>query len=378
VIDRGIPESPVGAKVKALADWLEQSGVDLGDLPDVGRLTEISGGTHSTAMKVRQEDGTDSIEIVQQPRASFKISPAWETGPQWPLPQPGPTFKVKHRKRSGTGNDMKSAGWDTTVVIPDIQAPYEDLAALNVALEIVGVVQPLRVVMNGDNIDAAELGRFRKYPSFAGGLQAAIDSMTLFCADLRAAAGPDAELFYLEGNHDARLANMILDNAAAAFGVRVGKLPDEDPNRPAMSVPSLLRLDESGVQYVGGYPAGAVWLTPTFRVIHGNKSGKNAVSEYLNEGVSTAFGHTHHREWKEKVLPDGRRIFAISAGCMARLDGHTPGTNTGYGDDGAPVTAPTNWAQGVLLVHTKGDVAVPEMVPIYGGRAWFRGGIIEG
>src|SRR6185437_2293513 len=105
-------------------------------------------------------------------------------------------------------------------------------------------------------------------PTFARTTQATVDRMALFVAQLRAAAGDECEIRWLEGNHEARLSNYIMDNARAAFGLRVGNTPE---SWPVLSVPNLCRLDEHGVEYVPGYPANETWINDRLRVIHGHQ-----------------------------------------------------------------------------------------------------------
>ncbi|MGB1224870.1 MAG: metallophosphoesterase [Mycobacterium sp.] len=364
--------------MQALANLLEDSGVDLDNLIDVGRIDKISGGTWTTGMKVRDADGNESIEYAEQSRAGWVISPSWEDGPKWPVLQPGPTFNVQYQKPSGTGNDdiKPSDGWRSIVCLPDMQAPFHCERAADIALEIVGEIQPNVVVLHGDNLDLESMSRFRQHPSFAGGAQLAIDYMTLFCAELRSAAGPDAEIVWIQGNHEQRLENYALDNAAASFGLKKGKHPNKEwKDRPNLSVPELCELDESGVTYLEGYPANHYWFQDNVRIVHGHYTGQSAHTKYLAEGVTTVFGHTHHRIWAEKVLADGRLIHAISPGALCSVDGTVPGQMTGYDFDG-PVRQPVNWQQGVLVGYGDGDQFIPEMVPIRGGRAMFRGRLL--
>lgn len=361
------------AELEGAARFLEllvDHGVDVDDLFREGYTpSRITGGTHETGMKVRDEDGTDRIEVVEQKRGGFelRLAPSWAAGPQWPLVQPGPEIKVSPAKVSKRGTKAASK---TLVCLPDMQLPFGDRDAIDVSLQIVAATSPDVIVLLGDNIDAPGLSRFRQRPEFATTLQSAIDEMTVLCAELRATA-PNAEIVWLAGNHDERLTNYILDNAAAAYGVRPGKLPDEDPQRPVLTVPSLCRLEDTGVTYVGGYPAGTYWFGDV-RFIHGRYSGAQAVKKHLDEGVSSVFGHVHHRLWGERVLADGRHIFAISPGCLCDVTGGTPGTMSGW-DDG-PVRQPVDWQQGVLVGDLDPDGRFwPELVPIHQGTAVFRG-----
>src|SRR5690606_6039783 len=161
-------------------------------------------------------------------------------------------------------------------VLPDMQIGYwrdkdgelqptHDETAIDVALAVTKAAKPSLVVMVGDNLDLPEFGKYRLSPAFQQTTQAAIDRATLLCAQVRAAA-PDARIVWLAGNHEERMPNYILDNARAAFGLRRGDTPD---SWPVLSVPFLCRMDEQDIEYMPGYPASHVWITPRLRVIHG-------------------------------------------------------------------------------------------------------------
>ncbi|WP_218571937.1 hypothetical protein, partial [Pseudomonas sp. SZ57] len=82
------------------------------------------------------------------------------------------------------------------------------------------------------------------------------------------ANAPEAEVTLIEGNHDRRLQKSILRNAKAAFGLKRANDPE---SWPVLSVPNLLRLDDLGVEYVEGYPAGEKWINDNLVCIHGHK-----------------------------------------------------------------------------------------------------------
>lgn len=363
------------ASVDRLAELLEARGLDVTEVVEAMETTgagaRLSAGTWTTGMKMVDADGNPTIEYAEQSRAGWQldIPSEWADGPQWELIQRGPEFKIGATKRPPS---TTPEGWRSIVCLPDIQAPFQDERALDVALQIVALESPDVIVMHGDNIDAPELSRFRQHPSFAAATQHAIDRMTLFCAELRATAGPDCEIVWIQGNHEARLQHYVLDNAAAAYGISRGKLPDEDPQRPVLAVPELCRLEESGVEYLAGYPANTYWFQPNVRVIHGTYTGKAAAGKYLAEGVTSIWGHTHHANWSHATLADGRRIYALSAGALCAVDGSVPGTLTGYDFDG-PIRQPVNWDQGVVVGRGDGDQFWPELVPIVEGVAVFRG-----
>ena len=74
----------------------------------------------------------------------------------------------------------------------------------------------------GDNADLAEFGKYRLTPAFQQTTQATIDRLALFVADLRARC-PKSRIIWLAGNHEERLPNFILDNAARCVQAPTGQ-----------------------------------------------------------------------------------------------------------------------------------------------------------
>lgn len=305
--------------------------------------------------------------------------------PAWPVVQPGRRYALpklpKQVKR-------KSKGWQTAVVLPDIQIgyfrtaenelePLHDEQALEVALRVVKAAQPDVVVLVGDNLDLCEFGKYRFTPAFARTTQAAIDRATELMAELRGLV-PSARIVWIAGNHEERLGNFILDGAGAAFGLKRGCRPVE---WPVLSVPYLCRLDEAGVEYVAGYPAGVFWLNDRLKVVHGDKvaSGGSTAHKYLaTEKVSVIYGHIHRREWAERTREDrdgAKTIMAASPGCLARIDGVVPSTKGGHDLDGRPLHRSEDWQSGCAVVMFEpGDGRfVYEQVAIHDGWGSWRG-----
>jgi hypothetical protein len=328
----------------------------------------------------RNEDG----EAVVTDLARIELAPAWDEGPAWPVVQPAPMPKVPAKARPRA----TAKGWQTAVVLPDMQVgyyrgpdgelvPIHDEAAIAVALAIVAEEQPHRIVLNGDNLDGAEWGKYRTSPVFQQMTQATVDRLALFGQQLRTAA-PSAVIDWLEGNHEARLPNMILDNAKAAFGLRRGLEPE---GWPVLSLPHLCHFDEVGIRYVSGYPANEVWLNDNSRVIHGHKvkSNGSTAHAYLDDArVSTCFGHVHRRELAQRTrhTRNGpRTVTAVSFGCLCRVDGAVPSTKGGIDVHGQPVPTTEDWQNGLGVVrYQPGDgLHVVEHVEILSGWAMHRG-----
>ncbi len=356
-----------------IADMLERKGIDPAE---IGRVKRISLYQSLT----KGEDGQAEVHDL----AAIQFSPSWEDGPQWPVIAQGPAVRIPPVKAS----KRKDREWKRAVILPDIQAGYfrlhdetleaiHDERAIETALAVLKDADPDLIVLHGDNLDLAEMGKYMVTPAYARTTQAAIDYMTLLCARLRHLA-PEARIVWIAGNHEERLPKYIINNAVASFGLRRGNEPE---SWPVLSVPHLCRLDESGVEYLPGYPTGSFWINNRIRVIHGDKvaSGGSTAHKYLaTEKTSVLYGHIHRREWAERTRDDHdgpKTILAASAGCLARVDGAVPSTKGGTDLDGRPLQRTEDWQQGMAVVDYQdgeGDFHL-ELIPIRDGGARWHG-----
>lgn len=355
-----------------IAEMLERNGIDL---DEIGRVQRVSLYQSLT----KNDEGEAEVHDL----TAVQFSPTWETGPEWPVVQPGPTYRT-----TPPSAVVSPSEWPNAVVLPDMQIGYfrgvtgdleatHDEAAIAVALKVLKAANPTKVVLVGDNLDLPEFGKYRLSPAYAFTTQATIDRATLLAAQLRQAA-PNADIHWLAGNHEERLPNYILDNAKAAFGLRRGNTPD---SWPVLSVPYLCRFDDHHITYVPGYPAGSVWITEKLRVIHGDKvaSGGSTAHKYLNsEKTSVIYGHIHRREWAERTREDHdgpRTILAATPGCLARIDGAVPSTKGGIDLDGRPLIRHEDWQQGLAVIPHNPATGefVYEQIAIHQGWAMWRG-----
>jgi hypothetical protein len=363
------PDQP--SRLGALADLLERSGIAVEDIARVEHVSVYEGF-------IKNADG----EVEKTDLHAIKLVPTGADGPAWPVVQPGPPVKIPAVKAGAAVE-----GWQTAVVLPDIQAgfyrgtdglePTHDEAAVSAALGVVKAAKPAQVILVGDNADLPEFGKYRLSPAFAQTTQATIDWLTVFGARLRAAA-PDARIVWLAGNHEERLPNYVLDNARAAFGLRQGATPD---SWPVLSMPFLCRMDDHGIEYVPGYPASHHWITPRLKVIHGElvRSQTSTASAYLGrEKTSVIFGHIHRREYAARTRDDhdgSREVMAATPGCLARIDGAVPSTKQGSDLDGRPLRRIEDWQQGLAVVPYDPETGEfdYEAVAIRDGAAFWRG-----
>lgn len=371
-IDPATGDGSTGKQILAkLAAELERRGITA---EEVGRLSRISMWQGLT----KDEAGEAHVHDLY----GFQLAPSWDSGPAWPVIQPGPVVKVANPKT--LKRDCKDA--IVVAVMPDMQIGYyrhpngdleptHDDAAINAALAVIKSLRPARVVLLGDNLDLPEFGKYRLSPAFQQTTQAAIDYATQMVARVRAAA-PDAQVDWLAGNHEERLQHWLTDNARAAFGLRRGGTPED---WPVLSVPFLCRLYEHTITYHPGYPASDVWLTDNLKIIHGDrvKSRGSTAHKYLDEQkVSVIYGHIHRIEVAHRTREDidgPAEIMAASSGCLARTDGAVPSTRQGLDLDGRPLTRAEDWQQGVGVVTIHEDGWQYEHARISNGQAFWRG-----
>lgn len=377
-----VEERPLSERLGRIADLLESRGID----PDeVGKIQKVRLSEHQTTVKLRHEDGTETIEQTTNTADGLVFVPSWDAGPEWPVVQQAKPCVVKAPVSRAT---KQTEGWNTAVILPDPQIgyrryedgtldPFHDEQAMAVALQLVAHLKPELIINLGDFLDLATFGTFEQEPAFAMTTQAALDRGHLFLTEQRAAS-PSAEIRLIEGNHDRRLQKSIIKNAQAAFGLRRANVPE---SWPVLSIPHLLRLDDVGVEYVEGYPAGITWVNENVCCIHGHKvrsAGSTAAAVVDDERVSTIFGHVHRIELQHKTrrTRDGpKHSFAATPGCLARIDGAVPSTKSSTDSKGRPVGSVENWQQGVGVVSYEpgnGGFAL-ELVAIYEGELTFRG-----
>ncbi len=368
----------------AVAQILQDKGLSVDDIGEVKRIS---------VWDTLTSDGNGGTET--QRMTAIRFSPRWETGPEWPLIERGPKIQLQKSKTKVS----RPKGWEEAVIIPDIQIgfyrsslesdsplePIHDEKAIAVALKVIEDIQPEQIVLVGDNLDFAELGKFVTTAPYQRTTQASIDRATMLCAQLRSAA-PKAKIHWIAGNHEYRMAKYIQMNGEATFGITVGKLDGElRGNWPVMSVPYVCRMDEFDINYIPGYPESFVSINKNLMVCHGHKvtSNGSTTTKYLNDAhVSVIYGHIHRNElaYRTRLSSEGpRTVMAASPGCLCRIDGAVPSTKSGQDEFGRPILQGTeNWQQGLAIVQYQpsgvGDEWFNyEPMWIFDGRGFLRG-----
>lgn len=269
----------------------------------------------------------------------------------------------------------------TVVVVPDIHIgfyrdlntgelePFHDRGALGLVLDVVKNEEPDQIVFLGDNLDLPDWSdKFIRSPEFRNVTQPAVDELAWWLAQFRVAA-PDANMVYLEGNHEDRMVKARQTNMIAAFDLRPASKVGYPP---ALSIPSLVELDALDVHWVGGYPDAHYWVNERLVLTHGSRArqGAAATSKAMLQlfNASVVYGHIHRTEWGiESVLgrfgPEVHR--AICPGALCRMDGTVPGH-----------VSAQDWSQGFAVVYHDTDgfnitpVEISEDRAIYGSLSY--------
>jgi hypothetical protein len=386
-IDQALKDAESTVTKQKIEDFLKSQNID----PDlVGKIDKIRISSYQSAIKNEQGEP----EIVDLESIKVVLSPVWEEGPKWEVIRPAtpvnvsiPWTPTEHPK---TEKDMKCA-----FILPDPQIgyrryedgtmdPFHDVQAIDVALQIMAYTQEkygIDIVINlGDFLDLQEHSKYIQEAAFANTTQAAINYGYEFLAKQRAIS-PSARIALLEGNHDNRLNLYATRNAAASYGL---KKADDLEGDPVLSVKNLLCLNELDVEFYDKYPSqeSVIWLGKYLRAMHGNKvrSNGNTAVAYTNDTphLSTIFGHIHRIEMQYRTTFDADgpiRSVAFTPGCLCRVDGAVPSTNSGVGSDGRPGKHYENWQQGIGVVwynEESGKFSI-EAVNIIDGAAIYQG-----
>ena len=377
----GLADALDGAQVPSksatlgkIADLLERNGIDVDDVGRVQRMNLWQMGY------VDKDGDAQAVDLV-----GVQLSPAWAEGPEWPVVAQAAPVVAKPRPAP-----KAVAAGSTIIIAPDPQIgfrryedgtldPFHDDRAIAVHLQIIRDAKPAQIINLGDTCDFPEWSsKFLVSPEFVLTTQPTIDRTHRHLAEQQTEAPAGCEVKMLEGNHDNRLPIAITKNAMAALRLRQANTPE---SWPVLSLQHLLRLDELGVTYVDGYPAGRVKLadgaghqTPLY-AIHGERLTVSAVAK--NERQSFVQGHIHRiQDHYETYEVDGEPVIvnAWSPGCLSRVDGSIPSTKGGSDARGFPVKRWENWTQGVGVVTVLPDGSwEKEIVPIRDGRAIWRG-----
>lgn len=130
--------------------------------------------------------------------------------------------------------------WQSVVVCSDVHDIDCDMFYRRVLLDAIARIQPEKVVLNGDIFDLPEFSKYTNDPRLFNPVER-IQWVHKFLEDIREAA-PDAELIFVEGNHEFRLLRHLSEATPALMTV----LSDLH----GLTIPALLGLTKYEVNFV--------------------------------------------------------------------------------------------------------------------------------
>jgi hypothetical protein len=243
------------------------------------------------------------------------------------------------------------------VVFTDTHVPYQDQAALEVVYGLIRDVQPRVIVHLGDLLDAYQLSRYTKDRSHILNTQDEIDGARTILHHVSQLA-PEAEKYLLEGNHEARLDEML--NTLPGTASEITQLRNVQAQ---LTWPALLGLGEIGWDWVPTKGQAHRSLLPRLITKHGTVvrkwSGMSAKGEWERYGASGLSGHVHRVGQFYTSDRNGNHTWT-ECGCTCLL-------KPGYMED-------PNWAHACVLVHFTPDGSRFSVEPVYiqDGRALWR------
>ncbi len=203
---------------------------------------------------------------------------------------------------------------ETTVFIPDVHCPHADKHALYLVLCAIASIKPQRVVLLGDVLDFGSVSRFDQDPRFAEHLADELEEGKHFLDDLRQVSG-NAEIHYLEGNHEHRLVKHLIRNDKEMMFLRDG---DEE----VISVPHLLDLKKRKIIW---HPQDTSLFLHNWCIEHGDiasqHAGYTAKRMVERRRMNVIMGHTH-RLGLFSHTGFASTLIGVEAGCL--IDRNSP------------------------------------------------------
>jgi len=220
---------------------------------------------------------------------------------------------------------------ENIAIFSDHHAPYHDKNLHRLVIDWLEDNTPDTIVIAGDLLDFPDISRHRFDPAWSATTQECIDAGYKILRDY-VEASPNSEFIYIEGNHENRLRNTLIDYARDLYGLRPGSEEDEIPEAAAFSLRHLLRLDELGIEYIGEdttYEHTKVKLSDKLAVIHGDiavkGSGSSALKTLERYGHSIIQGHSHRSaivySTVHDIDGDPETLLGAEIGCLCQIKG---------------------------------------------------------
>lgn len=176
--------------------------------------------------------------------------------------------------------------YEKAIILNDLHFPWACEPAITLALQVAKVLQPDRVIINGDLVDMWEISSFVKNPQWRDKAQLANEIIQgrAFLTKLRAMF-PKAEIRYVLGNHEYRWMKFLATHAAELAKLR------------GLTLEEQLDCDKLDIKVVNSGNRESSWLWGKLLVGHFDQVNKHSAYTAKNliesKGISLIQAHTH-------------------------------------------------------------------------------------
>lgn len=235
----------------------------------------------------------------------------------------------------------------TYMFISDHQIPYHDDRAIKLMYQVLRDVKPDKLFIVGDFIDFKPISTYAKDANTMS-LKEEIELGRKYLLEhimIAKEANPNVEIWWLFGNHEARMEKALARDADQFQDLEVdGELVN--------SIPHLFSLKKLGVKF---QPYKTRYNLHNVSIEHGSfvsqKAGQTATKHMESRGVSVIHGHTHRLGLIYRRVGHIQQ-FGIELGCLCSL---TP-----------DYSFEPNWTQGFAIATYDKETKVlyPQLIPI--------------
>ena len=220
--------------------------------------------------------------------------------------------------------------YETWAIVGDMQVPFHDPAAIEIAAQIIEDAKPDHFVDDGDANDFWVISRHqnkRHEILQMISLQEEVDRTITVQDRLTRKVPKHCKKHKIDGNHEFRLETFLGNGPQAILG-----------SMRSLRMEEVFRYKERGFSSYRPYGEG-IWITPGLFVYHGEYvgalPGDSVKKEIAHLGCSVIMGHTH-RKADLRFRQGKLEHRGIENGCLCQL-------SSGY-------KAMTNWSQAFTVV----------------------------
>lgn len=331
-----------------------------GTISEASRNTGIPRKTLSDRYRAAKEKGIKSAPQKREESSRNKALEKLVIAQQARIE----TLQKKKFKAPKQGKAKKSGKFSIRAIIPDTHGVYVNNEAVAAMLSDLEQLNVKEAVLLGDHMDCGGFLAQHHVIGYVAEAEYTFDddqgSANIFLDQVQDVC-PDAEMHYLEGNHERRIEKWCVTQALANH-------KDAEYLRSLFSTSSVLSLPKRGINF---YSQGEFYngcrIPSTIKLgkcyfTHGSRTGKNPARAMLGDfGANVVFGHTHTADAASDRTVEGGEISAFCPGSLCRQQPLWMHTN------------PTNWTLGYAIQIVAEDGGFLHInVPIINGRSYLK------